>query len=88
MRRTAGSAAKRESRCADSAEETVGRKVTRETSQAWSEEERAAARRPKGARWPMPALGRRTMRGARTDLEAMVEHLAIPAGRRLPGCYL
>jgi hypothetical protein len=87
-RRRDGSAAKRESRWAASAEDTVGRKVTMETLQAWSEEDRAAARRPKGARRPMPALGRRTMRGARPglmELEAMIEY-GTPVRHRFPIC--
>lgn len=51
----------REERRRDSAAETVGRAARRET--AMRRAQRAAARRMKGTRWPMPALGMRRMCG-------------------------
>jgi hypothetical protein len=73
----------------DSADETVGSAVRREISQPWPAES-ATARRVNGTRWPMPALGKRTMRGEPRepwlDLEAddgagedMVDHLGCVA---------
>nr|CAB3470336.1 unnamed protein product [Digitaria exilis] len=65
-RRSAGKAAKSAAMWTDSAEDTVGKAVTSETSQLWSADS-ATARRVNGTRWPMPALGKRTMCGVAAD---------------------
>jgi hypothetical protein len=62
VRRTVGKAAESAAMWRDSADDTVGRAVTRETSQQWPADS-ATARRVNGTRWPMPALGKRTMCG-------------------------